>query len=134
MLTAGSFFKVFFGFFDFGRTSTAVRLCAFMSTPSYCLITQANDVPVKLGDATGTPDLPFVGAFLLEFDNACVTHLGEAAEKTRGVLINWALIGRSVSIGTQCRLTTSDRRTEFFSMQKSRTIMPHTQEKPDVRI
>jgi hypothetical protein len=38
MLTAVGFFKAFFGFFDFGRTSTVVRLCAFMCRPpSYCL-------------------------------------------------------------------------------------------------
>jgi hypothetical protein len=49
MLTAVGFFKAFFGFFDFGRT---VRPC-FMS-PLPCLTIQANDVPAKPGDATGT--------------------------------------------------------------------------------
>jgi hypothetical protein len=37
MLTAVGFFKTFFGFFDFGRTSTVVRLRAFMGTPCSCL-------------------------------------------------------------------------------------------------
>jgi len=88
MLTTAGFFKAFLDFFDFGRTSTVVRLRAFMGSPLL--------LPEKLkqtmcqsnqGDATGTPDLPsFVGAFLLEFDNACVTHLGEVPEKTCDVI------------------------------------------------
>jgi len=28
------------------------------------------------------------GALLLKFDNACVTHLGEVAEKTRAAVAN----------------------------------------------
>ena len=39
MLAAVGFFKVFFGFFDFGETSTVGRLCAFMGTPCSCLKT-----------------------------------------------------------------------------------------------
>jgi hypothetical protein len=77
MLTTTGFFKAFFDFFDFCNT----RLCAFMSTPSSSLRTQANDAPVKFSDATGASDLPLSGAFLLEFDNGCVTHLGDVAEK-----------------------------------------------------
>jgi hypothetical protein len=56
MLTAVGFFKTFFGFFDFGRTSTVVRLRAFMGTPCSCLKNQANDVPINLGDAIRSPD------------------------------------------------------------------------------
>jgi hypothetical protein len=37
MLTAVGFLKAFLGFFDFGRTSTVVRLRAFMGTPCSCL-------------------------------------------------------------------------------------------------
>src|SRR5205823_13551659 len=37
MLTTVGFFKAFFSFFDFGGTSTVVRLCAFIGSPSYCL-------------------------------------------------------------------------------------------------
>jgi hypothetical protein len=33
MLTTVGFFKAFFGFFDFDRTSTIVRLRPFMGTP-----------------------------------------------------------------------------------------------------
>jgi hypothetical protein len=89
MLTSEGFFKAFFGFFDFGRTSTVVRLCAFMGSPLLLpeklkqTICQSN-----AGDATRTPDQPLSGAFLLKFDNACVTRLGEVAEKTRGVVAN----------------------------------------------
>jgi hypothetical protein len=49
MLTAVGFFKAFFDFFDFGRTSTLVRLCAFMGSPPLLPEIQANDVPVKPG-------------------------------------------------------------------------------------
>jgi hypothetical protein len=57
MLTAVGFFKAFFDFFDFGRTSTVVRLCAFMGSPLLLpeklkqTMCQSN-----LGDATRTPD------------------------------------------------------------------------------
>ncbi|QHO78410.1 hypothetical protein ACH79_43335 [Bradyrhizobium sp. CCBAU 051011] len=81
MVSAGCFFKAFGGFFGFGRM--VVRLCAFMCAPSSCLRTQANGMPVKFGDATGLR-LTFVGAFLWEFDNGCVTHLGDVAKKTAG--------------------------------------------------
>ena len=44
--------------------------------------TQASDVPAKTrGDATNTIE-PLSGAFLLKFDNACVTRSGESCKKT----------------------------------------------------
>jgi hypothetical protein len=57
MLTAVGFFKAFLGFFDFGRTSTVVRLCAFIGSPLLLpenlkqTMCQSNQ-----GDAAGTPD------------------------------------------------------------------------------
>ena len=57
MLTAVCFFKAFFGFFDFGRTSTVVRLYAFMCSP-LLLPEKLKQTMCRsnLGDATRTPD------------------------------------------------------------------------------
>ena len=90
MLTALGFFKAFFCFFDFGRTSTLVRLCAFMGSPPSTAKNKFKQTMCQSnpGDATRILDQPLSGAFLLKFNNACVTRLGHVAEKIRRPVTN----------------------------------------------